>query len=246
MIDGDAVYIDLEEKDTKRDRVIAKIQKALDLANGTTSEDERNTAMAMANRLIIEYDIEAGAIGEKRTEYTHKQMRDGKYLPREAEFIVYLLERYFFVRIAYCAEYSSEGKFASIKLMGRSHHVMIAQYVFEFLKRTYKESFKLVCGRLKEKGVSGRLEQGRRSFYMGMADSIDRKLAKQRAGMGLVLVNDPGLDDLTKDLKPRNTKDVSLAMDMTKLGRVMGDKVNLHEGIEDASMDDRVLGLIDE
>ncbi|MCY2968242.1 MAG: DUF2786 domain-containing protein [Planctomycetota bacterium] len=129
----------------KAAEIVEKIRKLLALAKDNPNEGERETALAIAHRLMLEYGVDARAVETAST----SRCGDG-YVERETDVksktitmfhraAAAITGRYFFVQIVFMRRMTAEGVEVAVRLFGRPEHVAIGIYVFEFVFREFRE-----------------------------------------------------------------------------------------------------------
>lgn len=222
------------------EKIIAKVQKLLALAT-SCNEHEAKAAAQKAQELMLQYNLEAQQIDFDR-DYSKQELFRASENKTEMKFICPLLDKYFFVRVITIR--NKKEKTTRIEMVGDRANTTVAKYVFDFLYRKFPELWKAYK---KETGCSERAKQ---AFYLGLYNGLKTQFDSQRQSTcqerGLVLVDDPKLDEKTKELigeysyskSKINIRDAAA----TASGEEQGRKLQINKGVENKGTS--TLGLI--
>lgn len=186
--------------------IIEKIQKLLSLAN-SSNEHEAKLAAQKATELLTKYNLsmQEVEISEREYEAVH-YMSDKQRSPAEHKYIFGLLMKFFFVKVVRGRKIDPRtGRKLSVwSFFGQTHNVQIAHFVFRFLDTTFRNLYK----QYHRSNLTDR--NSRNSFYLGLYRGLIEQLnagkKKVEDETGLVVVQDPGIDDFIEQAvgKTRN------------------------------------------
>lgn len=166
---------------TDREKLLAKIRALLsrDVASGA-SEAEAATALAMAQRLMDEHDLDAEQVhagGGEQPGFANAVLWHGEARrpPIDGEFIGPILTNHFHVRV-FCRSDGPPMTVAQVCAFGEPHHIEVACTVFHYLKAVFEDLWRRF-----------RLDTGaganqRRTFYLGLSAGFRSRLEEERKG----------------------------------------------------------------
>ena len=185
-----------------RDSVVAKIQKLLRLASeGNPSQEEAAAALAKAQQLMMEHEIELLDLKEKPEvdEFSkHFVAEPFDRAPASHALIADILKQYFHVRVLYSPVDPVGGRyFASrldkhdrvtreeipeyaflpkgkrgMQLIGRKSNLLIAEYVFDFLTWEFEQ---LWSQHQQELAKGAKVD-----FFQGLYQGLNQRLGEER------------------------------------------------------------------
>lgn len=243
------------------DEIIEKIKKAIRLANRTTSEGERDTAMRLAKRLADSNGIALEQISADEPSSDKAIMDDDENVVSmrgvEIGYICYILREHFGV-IAVMNRLRRSPSHATISWIGSRLNIEIAKHVWHILRREALNSWrnsqkeakrKLLCFNfdpkvlevLKKSNAMPKVDKA--SFMHGFFIAIDQKLkdcplrndldgAKKEASKKL---DEFKSNNKVKDQKASSNK--SLNAKSLAMGAQAGNKVNLARPCEGVVQD---------
>lgn len=217
------------------DNIIKKIQNLLALAN-SSNENEASLAANMANKLLTKHNLSLQQIQKREKTFGSNRIETGKRrFASELTYVSSLVEEFFFVRIIHSRHRDFMGKLSNYTMLviGESHNVMIAEYVIEFLSRSFKENFK------NYRKATGCPISSKKSYYYGLFAGLHKKLKESvqtvQAETGLVLVPDADLDKHIRDnfnnLKTSKEKGRLTDSAAVQQGKEDGQKINIARGM---------------
>ena len=188
------------EVSSERQRVLDRVTKLLSLANGG-DRHEAETAMSVAQRLMLKYNLEHAtqpAAGTYR--FAHLGRATG-CITEADRILAALLSEHFFVQVIWVPVWRPlEGKRGSIlEVCGTEENVEFATYVHCFLLETSERTW---LQYRRELGLKGNAQ--RREFIAGVMAGFREKLNRDRSRQqkqGLVWVGDA---DLARFFKRRH------------------------------------------
>lgn len=191
---------------TPQDRIVARVQKLLALAQ-SANQHEAELAASTAQRLMLKYNVDLQR-DETATRSPCSHLWLGTptgRIPGHHKQLASLLSKHFFVTVIWISVYRpAEGKRGSVlEVCGRPENLAMAEYVHAFVLRAVD---RLWLAHKREQGL--RSNRDRRSFLEGAVAGFDAKLAAQstRAQQeGLVWVGDAAVEDYFARRHPRTT-----------------------------------------
>ncbi len=185
-------------------RILDKVQKLFALAQ-SQNVHEAEAAMAHANRLLLEYNLQAQDVATDRR-YGHRRIgKPAAALALEAKLIGGVLSEFFFVDCIWVNHYNPllDRDERVLEIMGDPTNLELAHYVHDYLHGAVVRHWQAAKVRLGRGDLSTR-----REFIGGMLTGFKQKLRDERKGQaerGLVWVGDPGLKQFAKARYPRTT-----------------------------------------
>lgn len=214
-------------------RILDKVQKLFALAE-SQNVHEAEAAMAHANRLLLEYNLQARDVAVDRR-YGHRRIgRPAAALPIEAKLISGVLSEFFFVDCIWVYHYNPlrDRDERVLEIMGDPTNLELAHYVHDYLHAAVARHWQAAKVRLGRGDLSTR-----REFIGGMVTGFKQKLRDERKGQaerGLVWVGDPGLQNYAKVRHPR-TSSISASgwhsTDAHHAGQQAGRALQIHRGV---------------
>jgi predicted SprT family Zn-dependent metalloprotease len=187
--------------DDEKQRVLTRIAKLLNLAQSSDLH-EAETAMSVAQRLMLKYNLEHAAEPAARGyQFVHLGRPTGR-VGESDRLLAALLSEHFFVEVIWVPVWRPfEGKRGSVlEVCGTSENVELASYVHTFLTETAERLWNQYRV---ERTLSGNAE--RREFVAGVMTGFRDKLAKDKQRQhrqGLVWVGDAELNHYLKRRHP--------------------------------------------
>lgn len=153
--------------------ILAKIRKLLAIADRSPSQHEAETALAKAQSLMEQHNIELERVREPQAcrEFVEEDIFRGSRRPTEGIYLGSLLRRFFFVQVMVSRP---PGGQSWVFLFGTPENVAMGRYVWAFLIRTYRELWR------RHKRKYGRRERDRTEFYSGLSAGLAAKLSRER------------------------------------------------------------------
>ncbi len=237
------------------DDVLAKIQKLLALT-GSPNEHEAKLALVKAQSLMVEHNIsldqvesfsaEDGGFIEEGVFYNKTQT-----LPYEVEWVMSVVQNYFFVKVIRQSSFSDEftkvrrKRNINVLFFGAPENIAIAKHVFYYLCRIYRELW------LDYKEINEAQRSAAKSFYAGLSAGFSQKLKEERKAHdpstknALVLIYkklDDALADFYDNLNLKQMKmNAGKDNDAYEEGCEQGKKINLHSPIPQEKREERLL-----
>jgi hypothetical protein len=161
------------------DPIIERIKKLLRLAadkRGNPHEAERALALAFELAEKHRVDVESLDLDEKSTELMHEYFAVGFRFDRMKREIFAILQTFFHVSVVLCGP--------RMMVVGRREDVMIAQYVYDFLRRAGSDCLSAFAR--SEKASRRRMTTNKRaSFIAGFFYGISETLSKAKRAIPL-------------------------------------------------------------
>jgi hypothetical protein len=176
-------------------KISEKIQKLLSLAT-SSNENEAKLAANKASELMVKYNLRLQDLKEK-LEY-NKDVLDVQVRAKiEDKFIIPILTEYFFVKIV-----SSKENFGkTYYILGEEENVKIANYVYLFLKRTFRDLWKSY--KKETKSPKGYQQSYYYGLYSGLKTQLEATKVKVQEETKAVVVTDANLNKFMKSAFPR-------------------------------------------
>lgn len=172
--------------------VLRKIQKALSLANNNSSVHESQTAMLLAQKLMLQHGVSASDLKmehEVIKEVTHRNATDFGRTPWWKRQLGVIIAENF-----RCSMYISKIQKANrVMFLGLKEEVEIALEVYEYAKRAIEYHARIYCqsikSRIKTRTIHNRY---RNKFIMGYLAGLYDKFQEQvvQNNWGLLLIKD--------------------------------------------------------
>jgi hypothetical protein len=228
----------------ENEAVIKKIRKLLSLAT-SPNEHEAQVAAAKAQELLVRHNLTLQHIERKIEDYQPATFYEGGKRHPVLGLIIPLLEKFFFVRIVQIRDRTTgkygfgtgkkRGSTTRFEMIGTEVNVKIAQYVADFLL----EKFKLFWKNYQKETGCG-IDQ-RTAYWWGIRKGLEEQLQAKREKveneMGLVVVEDPGLQTAMTarhgKLTLSSTAGKIRSNEALEAGREVGRNLQINRGIEE-------------
>ncbi|HEX9620194.1 MAG TPA: DUF2786 domain-containing protein [Polyangiaceae bacterium] len=220
--------------DTKEAKVLERIAKLLALAE-SSNENEAQTAMSAAQRLMLKYNLaEAARQAPRRYGFKHLGKPNGR-LPEHERILAGLLGDYFFVQVIWVPVWRPlDGKRGSVlEICGTPENLEIAEYVHTFLLHSAEQLWR---EHKRRHGIARNSE--RRAFLSGVMTGFQNKLARdarRHEKEGLIWVGDSELADYLKLRHPRirwTTYGSARRGEAFAYGQEAGKRLVIHRGVK--------------
>jgi hypothetical protein len=237
-IDPSAAGLPSEAAGEAEPAVLRRIQKLLALAESPELH-EAEAAMAMAQRLMREYNVQI--VNEDRARrFSTRQVGPGMVrMPLYMKLLGSLLSEHFFVYVILVTglDMRKEGQeVRSLEVTGTPENLDMATYVYDFMIHTGERLWQELR---RSRGLKGELERQR--FFAGLVSGFAEKLRLERVRVeetGLVWVADPRLNDWVDRRYPHRRSSRSTGAARTEAydaGRAAGKDLVLNRPIEGAA-----------
>ncbi len=212
--------------------IIEKIQKLLSLAT-SSNEHESRLAASKAQELLVIHNLELQQIKNHIPDYDCEVVMEQKYEPKDQIFISNILEKFFFIK----SIKSYQGNSFKLQMIGTKENLEIAKFVRSFLISKFRSLWSDFKKQYKLN------ESSRNSYYLGLFKGLSDQLEQSRLSaqekMGLVLINDPRLDEAMKLKFPHLTTGKSRSIQgdgfSEKNGFDHGKNIRISKGISSNS-----------
>ena len=235
------------------DEVIEKIKKAVRLANKTTEQGEKDTAMRLAKQLADKHGIALDSleIGENQSKAVKMEdSEQGWYSGSEIGPICYIIREHFGVIVMLCV--CGNGKH-SLTWFGNRLNIEISKFVFHILRREslkaweeHRKVTKLKIESLRKRVLNYRLPVSedllkpkfdKNSFMQGFFYAINEKLKKNPLRNDIAEAKreaERKLDEYRADhnVQDKSKKGADLDTESVMRGVSAGSKVNLSRPCE--------------
>lgn len=159
---------------SEEEKRLEKIRKLLNLAS-SSNENEASLAMSRVREIYARYNLEKSATVSD--EFYHAYIKTNrKRLHTYEQKIMSILVNHYMVEVivgsAFCPH--EQTRLRTIELIGRKENVLMAEYVFDFLKRF-----------IFSKGTEKKLQEGHfptsmaKAYHLGLLTGFDEKLSQQ-------------------------------------------------------------------
>jgi hypothetical protein len=224
-------------EESQRHSTLRRIEHLLALAT-SDNQNEAETAMATARRLMLKYNLEEAAAGAKSA-YTYRHL--GKPTGRRMAWqrgLANILTEYFFVDIIIVPVYRPlERKRGSVlEAMGTKQNLEMAAYAHDFLEHTA-----LTLWRKHKQEGGNSTHQDRQSYLHGVMSGFAEKLEREsrhNQSEGLIWLGDPELSQYFRARHPY-VRSVSgrarVQSEAFSAGHHAGGRIVLHRGVEAGS-----------
>lgn len=180
-----------EAVDTARSPILDRIRKLLALAD-SPNQHEAETAMRMAHRLMLKYNLEQPADDGSSRAYGFRHVgRSTGRISESESLLAALLGEFFFVQPIWVSVFRvQDNKRVSIlEITGRHENLAMAEYVHGFLQHAAESLWR---EHKRKHDIASNAD--RRAFLAGVIRGFAEKLKRERKteeSTGLVWVGDP-------------------------------------------------------
>ncbi len=224
---------------SQNEKLLDKIHKLLQLAT-STNEHEASLAMQKVQELYAKHHLEEMQNQKILNFYHGHILTSKKRLTSLEQRIISLLCNHYFVQVIVGFSYNIHLQIheRSIEIIGTRENVLMAEYVYHFLKKT--------CAQLaKNKKLNS--QKNRRSYQLGLIAGLDEQLDQSQnstsseiISQALVLFRkDPQLPNYISQIHPRLVSITSHARlasrSIFEEGKGDGKKITIHKPIEKSS-----------
>lgn len=154
--------------------VVQKIEKLFALAK-STNEAEAAVAVAKAQELLRKYDIDQNLLAEQKQDFRYTLYDTGKQrLSPVYSHMASLLMNHYNVDIIFIHHFNVHTKKTTqvLEICGRESHVLIAEYVFDFLMRSLNHLWQDYSKATRAP------PQAKTSFQLGVLAGFQKKLVE--------------------------------------------------------------------
>jgi hypothetical protein len=229
----------ISESSTKRDKMLTRVRELLALAE-SPNEHEAASAMRMARRFLLEYNLDLRELDEKRG---YETRFIGKSMPRVQEYhyvLSSILQDHFFVQCIWATSYDAIADQSGriLQIHGTWENLELASYVHDFVLHTADGLWRA------RKKSSVQRDGTKLQYYTGLLRGFASKLNLQKTELreqhSLVWLADPLLGEYYRHLHPRiqsvSTSGVSRS-DLFDAGLEDGRKLHLRRGVSGPAED---------
>lgn len=184
---------------TPREKAIDRIRKLLAISTSTTHQAEAETALATAQKLMLEFQLSGEEIERRETSFDASVAFSGSRLPAECYFILPILSRHFFCRGLFeRSRYDGERwRRVDVLLFGSPENRAMGCYVFAFLRRVFRDLARLRFG---QKMTTRQRKSYYEGLYTGFHDRLERE-HRERVKEAATAPGSPGLIVIETQLK---------------------------------------------
>ena len=217
---------------------LRRIQKLLALAEDRANENEARVALATAQRLLLEYNVEAADLGG-RSDFVERLLQPTmRRFPAFRSRLCLILGDYFFVHVLSVPVYDAlADEYAKgVQITGTPFNVDMAEYAWDFLHDQGERLW-----RVWRKAMGPQRPYARHQFLDGMmrgfAEHLEGEQPQTEVGEALVWKGDAALDDWVRRRSPRirmRSWRSARQTDARAAGEEEGRKLRLRRPIDDA------------
>jgi hypothetical protein len=192
----------LDASEDGRDQALERIKRLLALA-GSPNEHEAASAMRLAHKYLLKYNLDLGEVESARLYETRCLGRPSPRIQEYEYTLGRILEEHFFVAIIWLSTYDplADRCVRILQASGTPENLDIAAYVHAYVMN-------LVEPLWRERKLSAGAAGGTRLQYLagllrGFEEKLDREKRSLKEERGLVWRGDPGLAAYFDHLHPR-------------------------------------------
>ncbi len=233
---------EISHPNEKETLILEKIRKLLSLAQ-SDNVNESETAMKLANQLMLKWNIQHSDENENRN-FKYLQLGSVGQVPLLKKMISQILSDFFFVETIWVGSYDVHKmkKGRVLEICGRTENLEIASYVYDYLNtiaRVQWENYKKT-----HKGASKNNYQY--GLMLGFLEKLQLQNNENTTEKALVWSGDPLLDEYFRKRHPRIRKMNSSSMQKHEKslrdGKKDGKNLVISKGIKNTS--NKVKGLL--
>lgn len=176
--------------------ILDKIRKLFALSS-SPNQHESESALAKAYEIMEKYNVDMSHLATRDDQYVRESYSKRGRAPVEDLFIRWIVEEFFSVKTVHIRGHRGMYTYC---IVGKKHNIIIVEYVFGFLRRTFNALWKIASKTLTRKRMSrSRKLKLRNTFYRGIYVGLHSKLKDTKEHFqqqtGIMLVKDANLDD---------------------------------------------------
>lgn len=236
------------EPNGEADRILQRVRKLMALAE-SPNVHEAQQAMAAANRLLLEYNLELTGHVDGRGYGWKRVGATAASLPLDWKLVAAIVGEYFFVETVWALAYNArrDRNERQLELIGSATNLELAHYVHDWLHASVATLFRGAVRTLPRLLGQDRRSL-RREYVAGVLSGFRERLAEERrshAGQGLVWVGDPALDSFLRARYPQLKQIGGGGVrhgEVHAAGQQAGRALNLHRGVHASSSSGLLLG----
>jgi hypothetical protein len=164
--------------ETDRSKILARIQKMMTLGmDGGATEAEAATAMAFAQRLMVEHQIEAAEVSahEKVADDWVEELAGISFMRSpHSLFVNDILRTHFFVQTWRQPIKDGKERYQRFYLFGSRDNVHMAKYVYNYLDGIFPSLW------IRRKHLMRLPEADRRTYYLGVWAGFGARITEER------------------------------------------------------------------
>jgi hypothetical protein len=224
----------LEESPAERDKILGRVKELLALAS-SPNEHEAASAMRMANKYLLKYNLELSELeGARRYATRHLGVCSARV--QEYEYTLgAILQDHFFVQVIWTFSYDPlhDTRGRILQISGTPENLEIAEYVYNYVMRLAEPLWR-EYRRARREGGCTKL-QYLAGLVRGFQNKLDRQKEDLKEEQGLIWLGDPGLDEYYRYLNPRVRTSYSSGVRRNQGysdGFADGGKINVRRGLK--------------
>jgi hypothetical protein len=218
---------------TERDRMLARVKELLALAQ-SPNEHEAASAMRMANRYLLKYNLDLAEVENDRSYLTRYLGRCSGRVQEYEYTLAHILQEHFFVLVVWTYSYqplkNTGGRI--LEISGTEENVEIASYVYAYVQDAAAQLWQ--NHRRDYPDARGTRLQYLAGLVSGLDGKLDRGRVELRKEHGLVWLGDKRLKEFFRHQHPQ-TRSVSRGGvsrgERYHAGREDGESIQIHKGV---------------
>lgn len=223
----------LEGSTEERDRMLLRVKELLALA-GSPNEHEAASAMRMAQKYLLKYNLDLREVGREPSYETRYVMRCRARVQEWESTLAVILQEHFFVLAIFTTSYDPflDRGGSSLQILGTRENLDIAEYVFGYVTSLVEPLYKE--HRLRYGEASGTRLQYWAGLMRGFHEKLEGQKKQLSSELGLVWKGDPRLGEYFRELHPHVRSRSSSGVDRGdayQAGRFDGQSINVHKGL---------------
>ena len=194
----------LEDSDAERDKILARIRELLALA-GSPNEHEAATAMRMAHKYLLKYNLSLEEVEGERAYGVRYLGRSAARIQEYEYTLGHILQDHFFVVVLWTFSYDARrDKLGRIlQITGTPANLEVADYVYNYVMGVTDSLWK------EHKRIATHERSTKLQYLAGLLHGLLEKLERQKWELkreyGLVWRGDSKLDEYFRYLNPRTS-----------------------------------------
>jgi hypothetical protein len=198
----------IEGSSEKRDQILSRVKLLLALAK-SPNEHEAANAMRMANRYLLEYNLDLSRVEAARRYETRWLGRCSARVQEWEYLLAHILQDHFFVEVIWSFSYDPvlDRRGRILEISGSPENLQMAEYVHHYVRHVADRMWEARL-RQEDGGPSPPTRGGTKLQYLagllrGLKEKLDGHRVEMRDRLGLVWRGDPQLRDYFRWMNPR-------------------------------------------
>ncbi len=227
----------IEDSTVDRDKMLNRVKELLALA-GSPNEHEAASAMRMAQKFLLKYNLDLRELGPARR-YTTRYL--GKCQGRFQEYehrLAMILQEHFFVLVVYTWSYEplKDQRGRILQISGTPENLDIAEYVYHYVRGLLEPLWSE--HRARHGTNSGTRLQYWAGLLLGFKKKLDEQSKELSTEQGLVWLGDKQLKDYYDYINPQVRSGSSTGVSRGEgfsAGVEDGRSITIHRGVTGSS-----------